>query len=67
MAYESIGKKQTEHWIYLQYLHLYSIVFMSARKRLGFWRFSDYGVSDKGYPTCIIFRTVADYLPVNAT
>jgi hypothetical protein len=33
-----------------KYLHLYS---MSARKHFRFWRFSDFGISDKGYSTCI--------------
>jgi hypothetical protein len=25
---------------------------MSARKNFRFWRFSDFGISDKGYSTC---------------
>jgi hypothetical protein len=39
--------------IIYKHLDLHTSVFMSARKSLGFWRFSDFGISDKEYSTCI--------------
>jgi hypothetical protein len=41
-----------------KYLHLYSAVFTSASKSFGFWRFSVFGISDKGYSTCNIKYTI---------
>jgi hypothetical protein len=49
--YVGYRNKLSVEFIY-KYVHLYSIVFMSARKIFGFWRFSDFEISDKGYSTC---------------
>jgi hypothetical protein len=43
--------KQSIEFIYKD-LHLYSIMFMSARKGFGFWRSSDFGFSCKRYSIC---------------
>jgi hypothetical protein len=54
--YLGYKNKQSPAFIY-KYLHLYSIVFIIVRcrraKSFGFCSFSDFGISDKGYSTCI--------------